>query len=249
MEGLRYYTRAIERLSCRLQAKSDFDKTALGRLGALAPHIGAATRLRNALAAARAETRAACDALDAADVGVILVDGAGTPAFVSRRADRLLSEKRGLTLRRGSLGAATGAATQNLRRLIASAAGRRFGEGDLRLALPQPPGRRPLIVRAAPLSRASADAAGDARFRVALFLHDPGARDEPEARTIAAAYGLTPREAEVAVALARGADVNAAARALGVSVGTVRTHLKAVFAKTETRRQGDLIRLVLGLRP
>lgn len=58
------------------------------------------------------------------------------------------------------------------------------------------------------------------------------------------AYHLTPTEARLAVHIGAGGAVADYAALHGVADGTVRTHLKAVFAKTGTHRQSDLVRLV-----
>jgi DNA-binding CsgD family transcriptional regulator len=54
------------------------------------------------------------------------------------------------------------------------------------------------------------------------------------------AYGLTPREQEVARLTLRGATAVQAARLLSISPHTVNDHLKAVFEKTGTRSRGEL---------
>ena len=59
------------------------------------------------------------------------------------------------------------------------------------------------------------------------------------------AFRLTPREADVADLLARGADPACIARTLGISLDTVRTHLKHVYRKTNTHSQCDVVRLML----
>lgn len=61
------------------------------------------------------------------------------------------------------------------------------------------------------------------------------------------AFHLTPREADVAELLARGADPACIARTLGISLDTVRTHLKHVYRKTNTHSQCDVVRLMLAL--
>ena len=61
-------------------------------------------------------------------------------------------------------------------------------------------------------------------------------------------YGLTPAEARVAQALDQGDSIQQAAEHLGISVGTARIQLKAVFAKTGATRQAELIRLLSVLR-
>lgn len=54
-------------------------------------------------------------------------------------------------------------------------------------------------------------------------------------------YGLSAAEARVASALAYGSTPREAAEGLGVSLHTVRTHLRNLFAKTGTRCQNGLV--------
>lgn len=58
-------------------------------------------------------------------------------------------------------------------------------------------------------------------------------------------YGMTAAEARLAILLAGGHTLVAAARLLDVSVTTVRTHLQRIFSKTFTHSQGQLIALLL----
>lgn len=60
----------------------------------------------------------------------------------------------------------------------------------------------------------------------------------------ALAYHLTASEAEVVVQLFDGLSISVVAARLGVSINTVKTHLKSVFMKCEVRSQGELIKLV-----
>ena len=62
------------------------------------------------------------------------------------------------------------------------------------------------------------------------------------------AFGLTPAEARAAVLIARGATGPRAAKALGLSAETVKTHTKAIFRKTGIQRAKDLARLVVEAR-
>ena len=55
-------------------------------------------------------------------------------------------------------------------------------------------------------------------------------------------FGLTPAEAELARLLLQCGSLGACAEKLGKSHETVRTQLKALFAKTETHHQAELIR-------
>ena len=57
-------------------------------------------------------------------------------------------------------------------------------------------------------------------------------------------YGLTPAETTLALAVAGGAALRDYAEERGVTVGTVRFQMKQVLAKTDCRRQTDLVRLI-----
>src|SRR5215471_12031909 len=58
-------------------------------------------------------------------------------------------------------------------------------------------------------------------------------------------FGLTPAEAAVAVEVLGADGLQAAAGRLGISLATARTHLAHVFDKTGTRRQAELVRVLL----
>jgi len=59
-------------------------------------------------------------------------------------------------------------------------------------------------------------------------------------------FGLAPREAKLALALCAGMTLGEAAARLGLSVETARNYSKAIYAKTQTRGQTDLVRLLMG---
>lgn len=59
-------------------------------------------------------------------------------------------------------------------------------------------------------------------------------------------YDFTPAEMKLVVELVNGRSIKESARKLGITEGTIRNHLKQVFRKTGTHRQGELIALLLG---
>ena len=70
---------------------------------------------------------------------------------------------------------------------------------------------------------------------------DPATRGHvDEVVTLATAWGLTLTEARVALKLAEGTSPAEVARALGLALGTVRVHLRHVYAKSETTGQREL---------
>ena len=57
-------------------------------------------------------------------------------------------------------------------------------------------------------------------------------------------WGLTAAEARVASLLAGGRSLHEISDLLEIGINTVRTHLQRIFMKTDTSRQGDLVRLL-----
>ena len=58
-------------------------------------------------------------------------------------------------------------------------------------------------------------------------------------------YGLTLAESRLVKSLVNGKDLKKISHDTGVAISTIRSQLKSIFAKTDTSRQGDLIRLIL----
>ena len=81
--------------------------------------------------------------------------------------------------------------------------------------------------------------------RALLTLNALGPKPGPPAAILARTFCLTPSEAKLACVIARGASPYIAARELNISRETARNQLKAVFAKTGTHRQGELVALLL----
>ena len=63
---------------------------------------------------------------------------------------------------------------------------------------------------------------------------------------MAKSYGLTPSELRVLLAVFESGSVADIADTLGIAEATAKTHLHRLFAKTRTKRQADLVKLVAG---
>ncbi len=59
-------------------------------------------------------------------------------------------------------------------------------------------------------------------------------------------FSLTPREAELTLALCRGKSIAEAAGEIGITTQTARSYSKIVYAKTGARGQPDLVRIIMG---
>lgn len=95
---------------------------------------------------------------------------------------------------------------------------------------------------------AQADAqSADLRAIAALTFYHPRSAAPVDDRVLAAAFDLTPAECRIAHLLAEGFTQKEIAARVGVQHDTVRKQLQSVFQKTATRRQPDLLRLLLHL--
>jgi DNA-binding CsgD family transcriptional regulator len=101
---------------------------------------------------------------------------------------------------------------------------------------------RPLIVQAVSLP---AHVFGEAAMLVTV--HQTETRSDQRIDALAIACELTAAERKLTRLLAGGCGLTRAAASLGVSVSTARTHLKAIFAKTNTHSQAELAALFAGV--
>lgn len=77
-----------------------------------------------------------------------------------------------------------------------------------------------------------------------VVIQHPDLSQSSRASLLQQLYDLTLAEARVALAVLRGATPSGIAQQSGVSIATVRSQLKAVFLKTGTTRQAELIRML-----
>ena len=81
--------------------------------------------------------------------------------------------------------------------------------------------------------------------RAAVFLKQTGGSLPANLRAhVQACFGLSPREAELAVALASGLKLRMAAENAGIKFSTARAYLEKVFLKTGTHQQSQLVALL-----
>jgi DNA-binding CsgD family transcriptional regulator len=90
---------------------------------------------------------------------------------------------------------------------------------------------------------------GPAEAAACIFVTDPERFPLPSPAYVQQAFGLTPAETRVAMAMLDGKSLERLADELCITRNTARTHLQRLFAKTGTSRQADLIRTLLGAHP
>lgn len=220
----------------------------------LSKALGTMLRLRDA----DLRLASSLGALDRLHGPVVLLGRKGQVLFANHAAQRILGADDGLTLRTGAqrgeglgwlqAGRAADHAqlTLQIRRTLAAEPlqARHFSHG---VSLQRPSGRRPLLVQLAPLSDRSPLGQADVEAGALVFLTDPEAECGLDEGLLERLYRLTPAELRLAHEILRGDALPQIAVRLGLSENTIRTQLKGLFAKTQTRRQADLVRLLMSL--
>jgi DNA-binding CsgD family transcriptional regulator len=238
----------VSDLACyREEGSGPFDRESLDLVRRLIPHLQRALVIHARLGGAEMRAGAVEEALDRISGGLILLDEQGAPITINRTAEGILAMDDGLALDREGPRASTAKQTGELRRLLAEAAKTGTGWGvdaGAVVRLARPSGRSPLEAVVAPLRRESSPLL-DRRATCAIFLTDPAARGDAPPAQLRQQYGLTEMEAEVASRLVRGMDLTEIGNDLGITIHTVRGHLKRLFAKTDTHRQTELLRMLL----
>ena len=208
----------------------------------LLPHVRRAIDIHRRLYGVRLQRDGALQALDALHIGMVLTDRAGRPIFANRVAEEILSRGDGLALVRGQLCAARPQDTRKLSALIQGAARTSRGLGEEPggiLSLPTGAGTA-ITVLVSPCPRL-----GMLEPAALVFLGTPPGSLRLEGHSVAQRYGLTRAEAKLLQALVDGGRLTDYADRAGITLNTAKTHLKQIFAKTGSRRQADLIRLVV----
>jgi DNA-binding CsgD family transcriptional regulator len=102
--------------------------------------------------------------------------------------------------------------------------------------------RDAFVVHVLPMRGLGRDVFSGAEFLlyVTPVIQQPG----PPPEILQALFDLSPAEARVAAMIAEGSSVDAAAQALSVKPNTIRMQLKAIFSKTGTNRQAELVSLL-----
>jgi DNA-binding CsgD family transcriptional regulator len=233
----------------RRYSEGDFGAREIRLFAALIPHLQRAVQLQLRLAGVGGPPTGSAEILNRLLQGVLLVDSGARVIFANCAAERMLRAGNGLFLGRDGLRAEASGETRLLRRIIADCAEPR-GElggagGRLRLSREN---RAPVTVLVIP-HRARFAWIDIARPRAILFITDPEEAVVVRRKSLRHDFGLTPAEAGFTREVLKADGLQAAADRLGISLTTARTHLAHVFDKTGTRRQAELVRLILQSQP
>ena len=216
-----------------------FDKNEQADLARFSQILNDATSLARQLSFANAA--GALDAYQLMGNASFLLDRSGKVVRHNERAERLLGD--GLELSRGQLRAPYAPDNPSLRNLIeASINGPVFARTSHE-AVVHRADKRPLIVRAIPLTGQVSSIFSSASTILVVSDFEQPAAATPHG-ILADAFGLTPTEARLVSQLEKDVPLADAADEMRISLLTAKTHLKRILSKTDTKRQQDLLMLL-----
>ena len=219
------------------------DDTDLELGNQLVPHLARAYEIHRKMweIAALARTQ------DRIPTGLVMLDALGRPIHanasarrISKLADGLAIETSGLRVNAPDEQEQLDLAVEAALRPGASTENRAFGT----LTVQRPSGLRPFALTVRPLLEDRPESTlHDAR--AVLYISDLEFSSRREVQALRVRYGLTRAEGELVSLLCEGLSLESVATRRKVSIHTVRSQLKQVFAKTSTSRQSELVGHVL----
>jgi DNA-binding CsgD family transcriptional regulator/PAS domain-containing protein len=189
-------------------------------------------------------------AFDSLPIAGVILDARGRIIFLNAPAKDVLADRDGLAVRGGRLMASDPKAAAALQRALRHAASEitangKAGADDWPYSLiARPSGRPSYRLELRPLPASCGFRCEDRAAMVLALIHDPCRAAQSLERRLRTTYRLTQAETALALAVASGTVLQDYADQRGVTIGTVRFQMKQVLAKTDCRRQIDLVRLL-----
>lgn len=223
----------------RTTDQDDFGRDERVLIERLAKHLGNSMGLRAEMQSARVAHQFYEHTMDQLGVAALFLNTSSQLVYANQTGSALLSRRDGLYLRAGKLVAGEGRNNERLRALLRTLQNAtQYAPQGLRL---QDDNGQPLLEIVG--RRLPPDSALDPQTP-ALVLLVTECREQikqPCGNLLRDIYGFTGCEAHLAKLLIQGYSTQDAATLLGVSINTVKTHLKGIFEKTGYNKQSQVV--------
>ena len=234
----------------RSDAEGPWRSEQIDHLTALTPHIQRSFDIHREFTRLRGRESAMSAGLDRMVIGVILIDHLFECVYCNTTAQAILDERCVMALESGRIEICQPRDQHPFHAALVKAmhAGSENAAADASTALglwrPDRAVQYPVLVT--PTSGATAGILpGYSTAQVAVLISDPERNQPIVPEALSQAWGLTPAEARVAIAIANGYSVDEISTLNGTSRDTTKTHLRAVYQKVGVSRQTQLAKLLL----
>ena len=238
----------------RRSVDEDFSEIERRKLALLVPHFSRALGVMTRLRLSDLKVASSLSALDRLPTAVLLLSSDGDALFANRVATEMLSGSKTLQLKRTSTSRGLGkfvAMRNSVNLEIARALSTARKVDDVLhfssvIRVPGPVSGQDWLIQLSRVGLGSAFSADGELPELIAFLTDPRRPLDLAPDLLSRTYGLTLAESRTAVAATGGGSVEEVAARCGVTVNTVKTQLKQVYAKTGANGRAELVRLILG---
>lgn len=235
----------------------DFNDKDRVNMRLLLPHLSRSLGVMQRLRSTELTLATSLAALDRLSSGVLLLNRLGAVTFANQVAQRIVNAGNGLRLRQqghlagqSELIGETVAASKAIRNAVNATlavspyATQHFSKS---VTIPHTSGATSYVLQFSALGSHNEFGGDGNAFAAIIFISDGADRIAIDPAVLQEIYGLTLTEARVAVALVDHESVKKVADALGVSLATVRTHIKNIYGKLGVDTRTRFVKLLLGI--
>jgi DNA-binding CsgD family transcriptional regulator len=224
----------------RPKESGPYSDAELSILRRLMPHLQRAVRLHGELSSLRSQLAAVRNVMDLYPQGFLQTDADCRVIYANEtaRSDETVTVESGQLLVGSPRG--NNALREAMHEVTSDVHGRMR-----RLDVRRPSDGAPYRLLLMPVPRSRDATAGENQPAVSILVIDVNSASKPDPAMLGELFSLTPAEARFTSCLVSGLSVEEISVQLGVTRETARTHLRRVLSKTQTKRQGELISLVL----
>jgi DNA-binding CsgD family transcriptional regulator len=221
----------------------------LDTVGLLAPHVRRAVTISDMFEVERQQAVMFRSVVEALNHPVLIVSREMHMLFANEAAEALLAEHAAVRGTHGQLHFAYPPANAAVERAVELGVRDELALGPAGIGVPLACSSAPAVAHVMPLSRRDPSARFSQGAAAAIFIASAGTSPTPALEAIAALFGLTAAEKRVTGHVAAGLGRKEIAASSGVSDGTVKSQLAAIFDKTGTSDQRALELLIRELSP
>jgi DNA-binding CsgD family transcriptional regulator len=235
----------------------NFGEKERARMRLLLPHLSRSLGVMQRLRSAELTVATSLAALDRLPSGVLLLNDSGAVAFANRAAQHMLGQGDGLSLRKASHATGHGeliAESSSVNMAISKAIDATLTRDPYDtphfskyVTVPRTSRLASYTLQFSALGNHSEFGGGSDAFAAIVFIADGAQKIDIDPIALQSAYGLTPAEARVAIALVEFSSAKEVADVLGVSPLTVRAQTNAIYAKLGVNTRTRFVKTMLGL--
>ncbi len=245
------YLNPTSKITFSLQRSLNSGKFSCGHLDLirqLVPHMSRSVLINRKTRKLEFDRVTLRDSLSQLNSAMVVVNQHGKCLFVNHSAEKLSREHHGISLSTKGISLSSPPDNDRLQQMIFNAT---LNRSDLTVPIAggmqyhYPGSENWVSILVSPLNPDQVNFGFETTRCALIFLSEKQPKLGLSASIISQIYGLTKAEARVAALLCEGLTLNEISEKLHNSNNTIKHHLKSVFQKTDTRRQAELVNLIM----